>query len=561
MLILGISAFYHDSAAVIIKDGKILTAVEEERFTRIKHDNAFPYKAIDHCLVSNNLSIKDVDYVAYYEKPLLKFERILETFVETWPYSLGPFLKAIPEWLGEKIKVGDIIKKKLSFKGKIYYIPHHLSHASASFFTSPVKKAAILSIDGVGDVPTTSMWIGNNNKITNIGETSFPHSLGLFYSTWTAFLGFKVNSDEYKVMGLAAYGKPKFKEEIAKIIKVNNNGGLELDLSYFAFRESFKMWSKKFEAHFGQARKYGETISRKHKDLAASLQAVTENIYFQILNDLYSKTRISNLCISGGVALNSLANGKIYKNTRFKHIYDFGPAGDSGASIGAALYVYTNILNKPRPAAVNTLYLGSNYPEYYIKRVLEKNGLKYRRISNQEVLIKQVALKLKNNKVIGWFQGKMEFGPRALGARSILANPKLKKMKDIVNKIKRRESFRPFAASVLQEKVQELFEVPEKNHYSPYMNFCFLVKDNAKNKISAIVHNDGTCRIQTVNKDNGLYYKLIMKFYTLTGIPCLLNTSFNLSVEPIVETPEQAVYDFKNSSMDVLVIGDFLVEK
>ncbi len=560
MLILGISAFYHDSAASLLKDGKVITAVEEERFSRIKHDNSFPLKAIEYCLKANGLKIDDIDYIAYYEKPLLKFERILETFVQTYPFSVRPFLKAIPEWLGDKIKVGEIIKKKLKYTGKIFYIPHHLSHASAAFFTSSFKKSAVLAIDGVGDVATTSMWIGDNSKLTNIGQVVFPHSLGLFYSTWTAFLGFRVNSDEYKVMGLGAYGKPKYLEEIAKMIKTNQDGQFELDLSYFAFRESFQMWSKKFERIFGTKRKTNSTVTQRHKDLAASLQAVTEDVYFNILNNLYKKTGIKNLCISGGVALNSLANGKIYKNTKFKSIHDFGPAGDSGASLGAALYVHTNILKKPRPNAIKTLYFGSDYSESKIEGELKKHKLKYSKLTNAK-LVRKVASKLKDNKVIGWFQGKMEFGPRALGSRSILANPKSKEMKDIVNKIKRRESFRPFAASVLQERVHELFEVPEKNHYSPFMNFCFNVNENAKVKIASIVHNDGTCRIQTVNKDNGIYYKLIREFYSITGIPCVLNTSFNLSTEPIVENPAQAIYDFKNSSMDLLVIENYIIEK
>jgi carbamoyltransferase len=561
MYILGISAFYHDSAASLLKDGVVITAVEEERFTRIKHDNSFPYKAIEYCLVSNNLSIKDINYVAYYEKPLLKFERILETFVETYPFSLYPFIKAIPEWLGEKIKVGAIIKKKLGYKGEIYYIPHHLSHASAAFFTSPFKRAAILTVDGVGDVSTTDMWMGELGKITNVGEIFFPNSLGLFYSTLTAFLGFRVNSDEYKVMGLGAYGNPTYKQKLARLIKINDDGSFELDLSYFAFRESFRMWSRKFESEFGSHRNPGEPITQRHKDMAASLQVVTEDVYFGILNNLYKKTHIKNLCISGGVALNSLANGKIYKNTKFRNIYDFGPAGDSGTSLGAALFLYTSVLKHPRPKAVKTLCLGSEYAESYIEHVLEKNGLKYEKIDNQKMLIDKVAHNLKKNDVIGWFQGRMEFGPRALGSRSILANPKSAGMKDVVNKIKKRESFRPFAASVLQEKVQELFDVPEKNHKSPYMNFCFEVKDEAKRNIAAIVHEDGTCRIQTVCEDNGLFYKLIKRFYFLTGIPCLLNTSFNLSVEPIVEKPEQAIYDFTNSSLDVLVIGNFIVTK
>jgi carbamoyltransferase len=561
MKILGISAFYHDSAATLIEDGVIITAIEEERFSRIKHDNAFPFKAIEFCLKSNNLTIEDIDYIAYYEKPLLKFERILETFVSTYPLSLKPFFKAIPEWLGEKIKVENIFRKKLDFKRKVFFVPHHLSHASAGFLTSPYKKSAILTIDGVGDVPTTGIWLGEGSKITELGQVNFPHSVGLFYSTWTAFLGFRVNSDEFKVMGLAAYGKPIYKDEIKKMISQNEDGSFKLDLSYFAFRESFRMWSNKFEKEFGLPRKPSDPVLRKHKDLAASLQAVTEDIYFKILQNLYSKTKCTNLCISGGVALNSLANGKIYENTKFKSIHVFGPAGDSGASTGAALYVYTNILKRDRKLAPKNLYLGSSHNADHIKSVLDESRLKYKKIEDENMLLDKIALSLSKNKVVGWFHGRMEFGPRALGNRSIIANPKLRSMKDTVNKIKKRESFRPFAGSVLQERVQDLFEVPEKNHYSPFMNFCFQVKPNAKDKIASIVHEDGTCRIQTVNDDNGLYYKLIKRFYKLTGIPCVLNSSFNLSFEPIIEDPKQAIYDFKNSSMDILVIENFIIEK
>jgi carbamoyltransferase len=321
------------------------------------------------------------------------------------------------------------------------------------------------------------------------------------------------------------------------------------------------MWSEKFEKDFGHPRQGNEPISKLHKDLAASLQAVTEDVYFNVLRHLYTKTNIKNLCISGGVALNSLANGKIYKNTKFKNVYNFGPAGDSGASVGAALFLYTNILKKKREVGPKTLYLGTEYDSNYIKSVLEESKLKYKVIKDEKLLIEKVAKNLAKNRVVGWFSGRMEFGPRALGSRSIIANPRLRAMKDTVNKIKKRESFRPFAGSVLQEKVQELFDVPKKNHYSPYMNFCFQVKKNAADKIASIVHEDNTCRIQTVSRDNDIYYRLIKRFYELTGIPCVLNSSFNLSFEPIVENPRQAVYDFKNSSMDLLVIGNFVVEK
>ncbi len=561
MKILGINAFYHDSASCLLIDGEIKTAVEEERFSRVKHDNNFPFKGIDYCLKSNNLTINDIDYIAYYEKPLLKFERILETFVATWPFSLKPFVKGMPEWLVEKIKIEDIFRKKLGFKGKIYYFPHHLSHASAGYFSSNFDKSAILVIDGVGEWQTVSLWEGEKNKLYLIKSINFPHSLGLLYSTFTSFLGFQVNEGEYKMMGLAAYGKPKYINKIKKIIRIFEDGSFELNLKYFSFRESFQMFSKKFIKLFGPPREKTEDFTQRHADIATSIQKITEEIYFKILNHLFQLTKEKNLCISGGVGLNSLANGKIYQNTPFKNIWVFGPAGDSGTAIGSALCLYSFLTGK-RPNAINNLYLGSSYSESQIEAILKSYSLKYKKFLNEEELIDKVVDLLAKGKIIGWFQGKMEFGPRALGSRSILCRPWPRKMKDKINKIKKRENFRPFAGSVLQEKVAEFFEVPENNHYSPFMTFCFKVKKEKEKQISAIVHVDKTCRIQTVNeKDNGLYYKLIKKFYEKTNIPCILNTSFNLKGEPIVENPKQAIEDFLKTEMDYLVMEEFLVSK
>src|SRR3989344_566337 len=475
MYILGLSSYYHDSAAALIKNGKVICAAEEERFTRVKHDNSFPINAINFCLKYADINISQINKMAYYEKPLLKFERILETFVETYPKSFLTFIKGIPEWLDYKIKVEKTIKQKTGYKGKIYYIPHHLSHASVAFLSSPFKKAAILTIDGVGDYPTTQLWIGEGTKITPLKVINFPHSLGLLYSTFTSFLGFKVNNDEYKVMGLAAYGRPRYVDRIRKTIDLKEDGSFSLNLKYFSFRESFKMWSSKFEEEFGKPRSF---------------------------------------------------DGKIKKRERIKD-----------------------------------LYVGGSYNDIEIEDELIKASVKYKKYKTYDKLLKKVASELKKNKIIGWFNGRMELGPRALGARSILANPKNRYMKDKVNKIKRREAFTPFSRSVLQDKVSELFEVPEKNHYSPFMNFCFKVKKDKQYLISAIVHEDKTCRIQTVNKDNGLYYELIKEFYRLTGISCILNTSFNLNKEPIVENPKQAIEDFIETEIDYLILGNYVVRK
>lgn len=560
MRILGISAYYHDSAAALIKDGKVVCAAEEERFTRIKHDNSFPHKAIEFCLDHSRLSISDVDGIAYYEKPLLKFERILETFIQTYPFSLRAFLAAIPEWLDYKIKIEYTIRKKLGYKGKIYFIPHHLSHASATFYPSSFKEAAILTIDGVGEYQTAGLWYGNGNKIFSLRSINFPHSLGLLYSTFTAFLGFKVNEDEYKVMGLAAYGELRYINKIKKLIDIKKDGSFKLDLSYFSFREDFQMWNKKFERLFGRPRKPEDRITERDKNIAASIQQVTEDIYFKMLNHLYALTGSKHLCLSGGVALNALANGKIYEKTPFKKIYVFGAAGDSGNAVGAALYVYHSILGNKRRQIARNLYLGSKYENNEIENTLKAYGFKCKKLEEEE-LVHKTALLLAKNNIVGWFQGRMEFGPRALGSRSILASPKPRNMKEKVNIVKRREQFRPFAGSVLQDYVHEYFNAPEKNHWSPFMTFCFQIKKEKQKELAAIVHFDKTCRIQTVNKENGLYYKLIKKFYEITGIPCILNTSFNLKGEPIVENPRQAIEDFLKTKMDFLVMGNYFIRK
>lgn len=561
MLILGLSAYYHDSAAVLIQDGKIVACAEEERFTRKKHDNTFPFHAIDYCLNDAKVDISKIDYIAYYEKPLVKFERIIQTFVETYPFSYIPFWRAIPDWFTQKLEIKATIRKKLGYKGKILFIPHHEAHASSCFFVSPFKKAAIFTVDGAGEWKTTGLYLGVNNEITPLEEINFPTSLGLLYSTFTAFLGFKVNEDEYKVMGLAAYGKPKYYKTFLELLDFQDNGGFSLNMKYFGFREKFQMWNKQTENLFGEPRKPEEKVTKRHADIAASLQKITEEIYLKALNRLYGLTKISNLCIAGGVGLNAIANGKIYSETPFKKVFIQGPAGDNGASLGSAFFVWNFLLKKKRNFVQNHLYLGKEYSNQDIENFLKKMHSDYQYLNDQE-LLEKVAELLKKNEVGGWFRGRMEFGPRALGARSILANPKPRWMKDRVNEIKRREMFRPFAGSVLQEKVHEYFEVPEKNHYSPFMIFAFKVKDDKVKDIKAITHEDQTCRIQTVNKrDNSIYYDVVKKFYTETGIPVILNTSFNLRGEPIVNKPEEAFDDFLKTNMDFLVLENYLIKK
>jgi carbamoyltransferase len=560
MLILGISAYYHDSAAVLIEDGKVVTAIEEERFARIKHYNSFPYEAIKHCLKSRSLKPEDVDYVAYYEKPLLKFERILETFLDTYPYLLKTFLRGIPEWFDHKIKVGATIRK-LGFKNKVFFIPHHYSHAAASYLASPFKNSAILTVDGVGEWQTTGMWHGQGNKITPLKKMDFPDSLGLFYSTFTAYLGFRVNEDEYKVMGLAAYGKPVYYDKIRSFIDIKDDGSFRLDPRYFGLREGiFDLYNRRFGKLLGRPRYPQEKILKRHADLAASVQKVTEEIYFKMLNYLHSLTHSDNLCLSGGVALNALANGKIYDKTPFRKVYIFGAAGDSGAAFGASLYVNNTILGNKR-VKIDNLYFGSRYDNDKIEEALKKHRLKYKKYSSEKELINKAASLIAKGKIIGWFQSRCEYGPRALGNRSILCKPNPRSMKAKMNIIKRREQFRPFAGSILQSEVHKYFEVPEKNYWSPFMTFCFKVKKEKSEALSSIVHEDGTCRIQTIDEVNGRYFALIKQFYRLTGIACIMNTSFNVMGEPIVETPEQAIEDYLKTKMDSLFIGDYQVLK
>lgn len=569
MYILGLSAYYHDSAAVLIRDGVVICAIEEERLTRKKHDNSFPIHTVEWCLKEARISINDIQIISYYEKPLLKFERVIEMYIKTYPKSLTSFVENIPELLGKKLSIENTIRKELKYKGKVAFTPHHLSHAAAAYYSSPFSSTAILTIDGVGEYQTTGLWKAQNGKITLFKDIHFPHSLGLFYSTCAAYLGFKVNEDEYKLMGLAAYGKPIYLHKLKKIIDIKRDGSFNLNMDFFSFRESPHMWSKEFEVVLGKPRQPQEKITRRHIDMAKSVQTLTEQVYMGILNHLYTITKEENICISGGVALNALANGLIHTLTPFKKSHIFGPAGDSGAALGSALFTYYSLSSNVAPAKARiqtkidpivSLSLGSHYSDEQIESALKKYTLNYKKLSKNE-LISSAAQVLNEGKIIGWFQGRCEFGPRALGNRSILCRPTPRSMKTKVNSIKIREEFRPFAGSILQDNVHEYFDVPEEKYASPYMNYCFPVKKSKRKELAAIVHTDTTCRIQTVSQSDGLYFKLLETFYKLSGIPCLLDTSFNLKGEPIVETPEQAMHDFMKTKMDLLFIGSYIVSK
>lgn len=567
MNILGISCYYHDSAAAILSDNKILAAVEEERFSRQKFDDGFPSHAIDFCLNTADLKPKDLDCVAFYDKSVLKFERLLDNYIAVAPYGLKSFLDVIPKWLHKRLWVKDEIGKYLdNYKGKIIFPEHHLSHAAYTFFTSPFTESAILTVDGVGEWTTTSFGTAKNNIIKLTNDIRWPHSLGLFYSAFTYYLGFKVNEGEYKLMGLAAYGKPAYYDLIMnEIINVKDDGSIHLNMKYFAFTYDKVMINKKFEALFGcPVRKEDDKIDKIHYDIGASAQLVLEEILLKMVKHLHEKTKLKNLCLGGGVALNGVANFRILKEGPFENLHVPPSPGDAGSAIGCALYAYYSVLKNERiiqndhsKLLSENVYLGPQYTNVEIKKFLDSKKIKYSIYERQELLEKTAKLISEQN-VVGWYQGKMEWGPRALGNRSILADPRNANMKDILNeKIKHREKFRPFAPSILEEYVSEYFdlEIP-----SPYM--LLVTKVKKPDLIPAVTHVDGSGRLQTVSKNsNPLYYDLIYEFFKLTKIPVLINTSMNVRGEPIVNTPEEAYNMILKTDMDYLVMGNYLVSK
>lgn len=558
MYILGISAFYHDSAAALLKDGQIVAAAQEERFSRIKHDSDFPINAINYCLSAAGISAKELDYVGFYEKPFLKFERILYSHLATFPKSYFSFLMATPLWLKEKLWIPSLIQKKLDYKGDVLMIEHHLSHAGSSFLVSPFKESAILTIDGVGEWSTGAYGIGKDNQIELFYETRFPHSLGLLYSAFTYYLGFRVNSAEYKVMGLAPYGESIYYDLIMKeLVDLKEDGSFKLNMRYFSYDYGLEMTNSRFDKLFGFPRRVPESeIIKFHQDVAASLQKVTEEIVLRMANHLYRETGLKNLCLAGGVALNCLANSRILKETQFEDIFIQPSSSDAGGAVGVTDYIYYALLNNQRNYVWKDAYLGPGFSREVIKDFLIRKGISYGEYNPQKLL--QVTAKLlAEQNIIGWFQGRMEFGPRSLGNRSILADPRKAENKDRVNqKVKYRESFRPFAPSVIWEKAKDYFEIDRE---SPFMLLTFKVKSR---EIQAVTHVDGTSRLQTVKREeNELFYDLLTEFYDLTGCPVLLNTSLNLRGEPIVCTPEEAYLSFMRSGMDYLILGNFVLNK
>ncbi len=591
--ILGISAFYHDSAAALIINGKIVAAAQEERFTRKKHDLSYPYNAIEFVLNFAKIKLNEVDQVIFFEKPFLKFERLLETYVAFAPRGFKSFCKAMPVWLKDKLFQKNMLFNELkrhdsNFKdnNKIYFSDHHLSHAASAFFPSPFEEAIVLTADGVGEWATTTVAIGKGNNLEIKKEIHFPHSLGLLYSAFTYYTGFKVNSGEYKLMGLAPYGEPIYKDKIKNnLIDIKDDGSFHLDQSYFNYATGLTMTNKKFNNLFGQKVRDAkhEKLTQFHMDIAASIQKVTEEIIIKIAKSLKNEFKIPNLCLAGGVALNCVANGELLRENIFDNIWVQPAAGDAGGSLGAALALWYIEQNNPRKVELNDSmqgsYLGNEYSQDEIEKDLKIAGANFETL-NYEELIDKTAEFLSNGKAIGWFQGRMEFGPRALGGRSILGDPRSEKMQKNLNlKVKYRESFRPFAPSILRDDLLEWFDIDVD---SPYMLIVANINSNKKiemtdeqkklfgidklnvkrSTIPAVTHVDYSARIQTVSKNtNNRYYDLISKFKKKTGCPVIVNTSFNVRGEPIVNTPTDAFNCFMGTELDYLIIGDCILDK
>ena len=559
MNILGISCFYHDSAACLIRDGHVVAAASEERFTRKKHDEGFPHQAIQYCLQAGGIQAKDLDYVGFYDKPILKFERLISTYLSTFPRGLTSYSKAMPVWLKEKLWIPSLIRKELDYKGKILFTEHHMSHAASAFLVSPFKEAAILTVDGVGEWATASYGVGRDRQIDLFKEIRFPHSLGLLYSAFTYYLGFKVNSAEYKVMGLAPYGEPKYVDQVKQLIDIKEDGSFEMDMSYFSYHYGLRMVNGNFSKLFGGPPREAESkLEQRHKDIAASVQRVTEEVMLKMAGYLHRETGMENLCLAGGVALNCVANGRVLREGPFKDLFIQPAAGDAGGALGVAAYIYHSVLDNPRVETMEHAYLGPEYSEGEIEALLKQHAAPAKRLERDD-LVREVAALIDGQTVIGWFQGRMEFGPRALGSRSILADARNPKNKDVVNlKIKFRESFRPFAPTVLEERISEYFEIDRP---SPYMLLVAPVREE-KRVIPSVTHVDHSARIQSINRNqNPLYYDLIKEFAKRTGVPVIINTSFNVRGEPIVCTPEDAYRCFMRTHMDYLVLGPYLLDK
>lgn len=586
MKILGISCYYHDAAACLMIDGQVIAAASEERFTRIKQDSEFPRRAIDYCLMEGRLRASDLDYIAFYDKPYLKFERILETYIGTAPSGIASYLQALPLWLKKKLFIPDLILKEMvGFKGQLLFPEHHESHAASAFYPSPYEEAAFLTIDGVGEWATTSYGVGRGKDLKIHKEIHFPHSIGLLYSAFTYYTGFKVNSGEYKVMGLAPYGEPKYVDTILDhIIDLKEDGSFRLDMQYFDYCSGLRMTNGKFHDLFGGPPREPESdLSQREMDLARSVQVVCEMAMLRMAEHVRQETGMKHLCLAGGVALNCVGNGKILRESKYEDIWIQPAAGDAGGALGAAYMVWHQYLGKERESrprgTQSGSYYGPDFSEQQIRSILDRFGATYTRLDDDDVA-KTVAQLIADQNVIGWFQGRMEFGPRALGSRSIIGDARSKKMQSIMNlKIKFRESFRPFAPSVMHDRVSDYFEIDRE---SPYMLLVAPVKEELRtimtdeqeklfgidklmvprSAIPAITHVDYSARVQTVHPDdNPLYYEMIREFEAISGCPVIINTSFNVRGEPIVCSPDHAYTCFMRTDMDYLMVGPYLCAK
>ncbi|MEM7145839.1 MAG: carbamoyltransferase [Verrucomicrobiota bacterium] len=590
--ILGISAFYHDSAAALLRDGEIIAAAQEERFTRKKHDHSFPRNAVDYCLAEAGISPVEIDYVAFYDKPLTKFDRLVQTYATYAPKGFQSFMQAIPIWLRTKLHLPSVMDRALGgqYKGRYLFTEHHESHAASAFFPSPFEEAAIMTLDGVGEWSTTSLGHGKNNRINLLQEIRFPHSLGLLYSAFTYYTGFRVNSGEYKVMGLAPYGKPRFRDLIVDhLIDIKEDGSFWMDMSYFNYCQGMTMTSDKFHRLFGSPPRRSESeISQREMDLAASVQVVCEEVMLKCASHLHKSTGSKNLVMAGGVALNCVGNGRILREGPFENVWIQPASGDAGGALGAAQIVHHHVLSEPRVVqneadSMSGSYLGPAFGQEDIDEILKRENAVYQSFANDEELVDALVPLLEKENVVGWFQGRMEFGPRALGGRSILGDARSEKLQKVMNlKIKFRESFRPFAPSILAGKAHDYFEIPE-NADSPYMLIVAPVLESHRepgatntmagleglNKLNvkrsvvpAITHVDFSARVQTIHEEtNPRYHRLLTKFYDKTASPVLVNTSFNIRGEPIVCTPEDAYRCFMGTDMDVLVLENTILLK
>lgn len=560
MNILGISCFYHDAAACLLSDGEIVAAASEEAFTRKKHDLDLPVQAMRYCLDQAGIGIDDVKAIVYYDKPFKKLERALSCHVEHFPKGLGIFVRKMPSWFSTQVRLPKVLERELGYKGSVLYSEHHLSHAASAFYCSGWEEAALLTVDGVGEWASSSYGVGEGTQIRLLGETRFPHSLGLLYSAMTRYLGFKVNSAEYKVMGLAPYGEPRFVDKLRQLIDVREDGSFRLDMRYFEFDAGERMYNQRFEELLGHPTfpLEGDSLSDFQKDMARSLQVVVDDTMVKLATTVVQRTGKKKLCLAGGVALNCVANGEILRRAPVEDIFVQPSAGDAGGAMGAALVVWNGLLKKPRLPRLPSVYLGPGFEDNAIQQVLDENKAVYQKLDRQELLERSAGL-LTQGKVVGWFQGRMEWGPRALGHRSILGDPRHPEMRDIINsKIKMREGFRPFAPSVLEEDVSTWFQLDRP---SPYMLLVAPVQPGQP-PLPAITHVDGSARIQSISRQQDpLYYDLISAFKAQTGVGVIINTSMNVRGEPMVCSPLDAWLCFMRTGMDVLVAGSFLLMK